>query len=313
MSHLMRADGWNCPPAHPSISCYCCRSSPLYFKTFHVGSFSLCVLVFMEVSINRKLTFQPGGGIFLPLPKTSLFPFLQVFPTVPGFLLLAWQRLCQGLKYIWRGVRDGAPFQDLPLWLRIRAFSSALNNSCTESICLVRFVLSSTWWRGWIGSSQHSSQSSSGTEFEIQFESGDVWSENINFNLCKLRIDLEREIVLGRKKKSIIQEVFFVTCQNCNERSRGEVEDELGREGLFRLPPLFIPDALSVPLLSLRDLTHWNPAKALRQQHRQTERGESRHTEREEETKQRWDKTLVLLSAPFFLSVSASGCYPNLH
>lgn len=27
------------------------------------------------------------------------------------------------------------------------------------------------------------------------------------------------------------------------------MEDELGREGLFRLPPLFIPDTLTVPLL----------------------------------------------------------------
>lgn len=77
----------------------------------------------------------------------------------------------------------------------------------------------------------------------------------------------------------------FLQHLNCNERRREQVRWRMswgGRGCSGR--PFYLFQTLSVSHYSrrsLRDLTHWNPVKALRQQHRQTERGESR--EREEE------------------------------
>lgn len=74
----------------------------------------------------------------------------------------------------------------------------------------------------------------------------------------------KREIVPGKKKKSISQEGLLGFRKSMlipplqpaafelqwEQKGAGEVEEELGREGLFRSSPLFIPDALSVPLLT---------------------------------------------------------------
>lgn len=88
------------------------------------------------------LLFKQGKRTSLPIPKTSCFPFLQVFHSLPQPFCFLHDRLSAKAWNIYEGVRDGTPFQDLPLWLWIRAFSSALNNSCSESICLVRFSFS---------------------------------------------------------------------------------------------------------------------------------------------------------------------------
>lgn len=80
-----------------------------------------------------------GEGVHLCLyPKPVIFHSCRFSPQWQAFYFLH-DRGSAKVWNIYEGVRDGAPFQDLPLWLRIRAFSSALNNSCRESICLVRF------------------------------------------------------------------------------------------------------------------------------------------------------------------------------
>lgn len=145
----------------------------------------------------------------------------------------------------------------------------------------------------------------------------------------------KREIVPGKKKIYIynhfpgslikIPEEYFDPFATCSiwiamrgEGSRlGGGWVGAGRAVLVP-PPLYLFQSLSVSHYShssLRDLTHWNPVKALCQQHRETERWGSREggRKRGQETKQRWDTTLVLLSAPFFQSMSAGGCYPNHH
>lgn len=160
MSHLMRADG-KIPPAHPSILCYSVMLVAIIAATgysmfknvafFWVGSF--CV---WRVGIDIYESEHPKGqrstvtwlssqgerGYICLYPKPVIFHYCRFSPQA-GFLRLAWPKLCQGLKYIW-GVAGRRAFQDHPLWPRIRAFSSALNNSCRESICLVRFFFSST-------------------------------------------------------------------------------------------------------------------------------------------------------------------------
>lgn len=122
-----------CPPVHPSILCYSVMptiAADLLFNILKCCFFPSRISFILRVccfgidinesehagwasgkewvaKINSELTFRPrcgqGGVVGGGCTKTSHFPSLQVFPTVAGFLFLAWQRLCQGLKYIWGG------------------------------------------------------------------------------------------------------------------------------------------------------------------------------------------------------------------
>lgn len=129
---------------------------------------------------------------------------------------------------IYEVVWDGTPFQNLPLWFWISAFSSALNNSYRESICLVRFFFF-TWCRKRIESSQNSCLSSNLSSHE---------EKNKNLNLLKWEIDLERGKLL-LKIISVFQNVLLEFRNNSliplqptlfelqwEEKGPGEVENE---------------------------------------------------------------------------------------
>lgn len=124
-------------------------SSAASFSIFQSFTFSVYIILGLSSKwtctvpkINSNLTFpsrREQEGIFVCTSNPSL-PITAGFPySVTTFYFLH-DRGCAKVWNIYEGVQDGAPFQDLPLWLGIRAFSSALNNSCSESICLVRFI-----------------------------------------------------------------------------------------------------------------------------------------------------------------------------
>lgn len=138
------------PPAHPSIKCHsntADRGISIFYNItfFQVVSFSqrVCVGIYIYVSKHAEWQRPPvtclssqreGGRLCLHL---VIFHCCRFSPP--------WQAFCflhdRGSAKVWNiyeGLQDGAPFQGLPLWLRIRAFSLVLNNSCRESICLVR-------------------------------------------------------------------------------------------------------------------------------------------------------------------------------
>lgn len=140
-------------------------------------------------------------------------------------------------------------------------------------------------------------------------------TDKVKIKLDSLQIS-KKAIVLGKGKSYFPGNVFAT----CSIAMRGErISWGGGWDGVWRAFPVDPFYLFQTPLVShyscccLRGLTHWNPVKVLRQQHRQTEKGKQREEERRkgQESKQRWDKTLVLLSGPFFLSVSDGGCYPN--
>lgn len=135
------------PSAHPSILCSSLmllqqKQALLFFKTWLPSKWDhfhfACMLCRHRYLCTRtcRLDFpaKERKGIFAST-RNVIFHCCRFSPQ---FCFLHDSSSAK-LWNIYEGFQDGAPFQDLPLWLRIRAFSLVLNNSCRESICLVRF------------------------------------------------------------------------------------------------------------------------------------------------------------------------------
>lgn len=127
-----------------------------------------------------------------------------------------------------------------------------------------------------------------------------------------------QEVLLEFSRSILIPSLTAAFELQWEDKGAGEEEDESGWEGLFRSPTptsLYLFQTLSVSHYShssLRDLTHWNPVKALRQQHRQKRDGWAK---RERAGERARDTTEVRQNTRRALSPIFPPCarYPNLH
>lgn len=145
MYHLMRVDRRKKAHTPSSLGLLCDTISA------HAGA---CIYIFFYFVFRTRYTYESEhdwlwskeNRVFKQGKRTSLSAPNQMFSIAAGFP--QWQpfyflrdRVSAKPLNIYEGVWDSTPFQDLPLWLWVRPFSSALNNSC-----IWKYLLSQTFF-----------------------------------------------------------------------------------------------------------------------------------------------------------------------